>query len=141
VWPDNIELLYYAFHIMAGIGTILTAIALLAALLMWRGRLERTRPMLWILMLAFPLPYIANTVGWMTAELGRQPWLVYGLFRTAEGASPTVHSGTVVFTLMGFCGIYLALGILFVYLIGREIAHGPVSLAEGAPAAPGAAHV
>jgi cytochrome d ubiquinol oxidase subunit I len=129
VWPDNIELLYYAFHIMAGLGTILTAIAAVALLLAWRGRLEASRPMLWILMLAFPLPYIANTVGWMTAELGRQPWLVYGLFRTADGASPTVHSGTVVFTLMGFCGLYLALGILFLYLIGREIAHGPAPLA------------
>jgi cytochrome d ubiquinol oxidase subunit I len=124
-WPDNIELLYYAFHIMAGLGTILAAIALVAALLAWWGRLEQTRPMLWVLMLAFPLPYIANTVGWMTAELGRQPWLIYGLFRTAEGASPTVHSGTVLFTLIGFCGLYLALGILFLFMIGREIAHGP----------------
>jgi cytochrome d ubiquinol oxidase subunit I len=140
VWPDNIELLYYAFHIMAGIGTILTAIALLAILLIWRGRLERSRPMLWMLMVAFPLPYIANTVGWMTAELGRQPWLVYNLFRTADGASPTVHSGTVVFTLMGFCGLYLALGILFLYLIGREIAHGPLPLAD-APAGGEGAHV
>src|SRR5262245_29575377 len=121
VWPDNIELLYYSFHIMAGLGTILTAIALIAVLLAWLGRLESNRPMLWILMIAFPLPYIANTVGWMTAELGRQPWLVYGLFRTAQGASPTVHSGTVLFTLMGFCGLYLALGVLFLYLIGREI--------------------
>ena len=140
VWPDNIELLYYAFHIMAGIGTILAAIALIAALLAWRGRLEQSRPMLWILMIAFPLPYIANTVGWMTAELGRQPWLVYGLFRTADGASPTVHSGTVVFTLMGFCGLYLALGILFLFLIGREIAHGPVPLAA-APTGREGAHV
>jgi cytochrome d ubiquinol oxidase subunit I len=141
VWPDNIELLYYAFHIMAGIGTILTAIALVAVLLVWRGRLERNRPMLWILMVAFPLPYIANTVGWMTAELGRQPWLVYGLFRTAQGASPTVHSGTVVFTLIGFCGLYLALGILFLYLIGREIAHGPAPLPPAGPAGREAAHV
>jgi cytochrome d ubiquinol oxidase subunit I len=141
VWPDNIELLYYAFHIMAGIGTILTAIALVAVLLAWRGRLERNRPMLWILMVAFPLPYIANTVGWMTAELGRQPWLVYGLFRTAQGASPTVHSGTVVFTLMGFCGLYLALGILFLYLIGREIAHGPAPPTPAGPAGREAAHV
>jgi cytochrome d ubiquinol oxidase subunit I len=125
VWPDNIELLYYSFHIMAGLGTILTAIALVGVLLLWRGRLERSRPMLWVLMLAFPFPYIANTVGWMTAELGRQPWLVYGLFRTAQGSSPTVHSGTVLFTLIGFCGLYLALGILFLFLIGREIAHGP----------------
>ena len=141
-WPDNIELLYYSFHIMAGLGTILTAIALAAVLLWWAGRLERTRPMLWILMLAFPLPYIANTVGWMTAELGRQPWLVYGLFRTAQGASPTVHSGTVLFTLMGFCGLYLALGILFLFLIGREIAHGPGPLGHAAaPPVTEGAHV
>jgi cytochrome d ubiquinol oxidase subunit I len=141
VWPDNIELLYYAFHIMAGLGTILTAIALVAALLAWWGRLERNRPMLWILMLAFPLPYIANTTGWITAELGRQPWLVYGLFRTGQGSSPTVHAGTVLFTLIGFCGLYLVLGILFLFLIGREIAHGPGPLAPiegtGAEAAHG----
>ena len=81
--------------------------------------------MLWILMLAFPFPYIANTAGWMTAELGRQPWLVYGLMRTSQGASPTVHSGTVLFTLIGFAGLYFVLGMLFLFLIGREIAHGP----------------
>ena len=81
--------------------------------------------MLWILMLAFPFPYIANTAGWMTAEFGRQPWLVYGLMRTSQGASPTVHSGTVLFTLIGFAGLYFVLGILFLFLIGHEIAHGP----------------
>ena len=132
VWPDNIELLYYSFHIMAGLGTILTTIALVAVLLAWLGRLERSRPMLWILMLAFPLPYIANTVGWMTAELGRQPWLVYGVFRTQQGSSPTVHSGTVLFTLIGFCGLYLALGILFLFLIAREVGHGPAPVERGA---------
>ena len=124
-WPDNIELLYYVFHIMAGLGTLMIALMLLATFLLLRGRLEGCRPMLWILMLAFPFPYIATTAGWMTTELGRQPWLVYGLFRTAQGASPTVHSGTVLFTLMGFCGLYFVLGILFFFLIGREIAHGP----------------
>jgi cytochrome d ubiquinol oxidase subunit I len=61
----------------------------------------------------------------MTAELGRQPWIVYGLMRTAEASSPSVHSGTVLFTLLGFCGLYSVLGILFLYLIAREIAHGP----------------
>src|SRR5262249_55855767 len=125
VWPDNIELLYYAFHIMAGLGTILTAIALAALLLGWQGRLSHNPPSLCTLWLAFPPPYTPNTAGWMTAELGRQPWLVYGLFRTAQGSSPTVHAGTVLFTLMGFCGLYLALGILFLFLVGREIAHGP----------------
>jgi cytochrome d ubiquinol oxidase subunit I len=87
--------------------------------------------MLWALMLAFPFPYIATTAGWMTAELGRQPWLVYGLLRTADGASPSVHSGTVLFTLIGFAGLYFVLGLLFLFLIGREIAHGP-ELPEGA---------
>jgi cytochrome d ubiquinol oxidase subunit I len=96
--------------------------------------------MLWILMLAFPFPYIANTAGWMTAELGRQPWLIYGLFRTAQGASPTVHSGTVLFTLMGFCGLYLVLGLLFLFLVGREIAHGPGPHEAGAPGGAGTAH-
>src|SRR3989454_874508 len=124
-WPDNIELLYYAFHVMAGLGTIMVALMALATLLGWRRRLEGHRPMLWALMLSFPFPYIATTAGWMTAELGRQPWLVYGQMRTVDGASPMVHSGTALFTLIGFCGLYFVLGVLFLFLIGREIAHGP----------------
>jgi cytochrome d ubiquinol oxidase subunit I len=124
-WPDNIELLYYSFHIMAGLGTLLILTMAVAMLLEWRGSLITSRPMLWVLMLAFPFPYIATTAGWMTAELGRQPWIVYGLMRTADGASPTVHSGTTLFTLLGFCGLYFVLGVLFLFLIGREISHGP----------------
>jgi cytochrome d ubiquinol oxidase subunit I len=124
-WPDNIELLYYAFHIMAGLGTFLIAIMAVANLLAWLGRLEDSRVVLWVLMLSFPFPYIAVIAGWMTAELGRQPWIIYGLFRTAEGSSPTVHSGTTLFTLLGFCGLYVALGVLFLFLIAMEIAHGP----------------
>ena len=124
-WPDNIELLYYSFHIMAGLGTIFICVMGLAVLLLMLKRLESTRLMLWVLMLSFPFPYIANTVGWMTAELGRQPWLVFGLFRTQQGMSSVVSSGSTVFTLIGFCGLYLILGLLFLYLIGREIFHGP----------------
>jgi cytochrome d ubiquinol oxidase subunit I len=124
-WPDNIELLYYSFHVMAGLGTIMIAVMLLANLLCWRGRLWRTRPMLWVLMLMFPFPYIANTAGWLTTELGRQPWVVYGLLRTADASSPVVHSGTALFTLIGFCGLYFVLGVLFLFLVAREIAHGP----------------
>ncbi len=125
-WPDNIELLYYAFHIMAGLGTLMIAVMLVANALAWARRLEGSRPMLWALMLALPFPYIANTAGWLTTELGRQPWVVYGLLRTAEASSPTVHSGTALFTLIGFCGLYLVLGVLFLFLVSREIAHGPV---------------
>jgi cytochrome d ubiquinol oxidase subunit I len=130
-WPDNIELLYYSFHVMAGLGTFFILIAGMAALFLWRGVLQDSRWLLWILMLAFPFPYIATTAGWMTAELGRQPWLVYGLLRTVDGASPTVHSGTVLFTLIGFTGLYFVLGLLFLFLIGREISHGPVAIEAG----------
>jgi cytochrome d ubiquinol oxidase subunit I len=128
-WPDNVELLYYAFHIMVGLGTILLAIMAVANLLAWLGRLEQSRQMLWILMFSFPFPYIAVVAGWMTTELGRQPWLVYGILRTAEGSSPSVHAGTVLFTLIGFCGLYALLSVLFLFLIAREIAHGPVPAA------------
>ncbi len=76
-------------------------------------------------MLCAPLPYIANTAGWMTAELGRQPWLVYGLMRTAEGYSKYVTAGNGLFTLLGFMGLYMVLGILFLFLISQAIALGP----------------
>ena len=124
-WPDNIELLYYSFHIMVGLGTMFIALMGLSALQLVRGRLAASRRLLWLLALAFPFPFIANTAGWTTAELGRQPWLVYGLLRTATGGSPTVHGGSTLFTTLGFAGLYLVLGVLFLYLVHHEIAHGP----------------
>jgi cytochrome d ubiquinol oxidase subunit I len=129
-WPTNIELLYYAFHIMVGLGTLFILLMAASALRLARGKLAETRWLLWMLMLAFPFPYIANTAGWLTAELGRQPWLVYGIMRTSSGASPMVHAGTVLFTTIGFAGLYLVLGLLFLFLIAREIAHGPQPAAE-----------
>jgi cytochrome d ubiquinol oxidase subunit I len=131
-WPPNIELLYYSFHIMAGLGTIFIALMSLAAFLLWRDKLGHARWLHWILMLAFPFPYIATSAGWMTAELGRQPWLVYGLMRTGDGTSHLVHGGQTVFTALGFAGIFVILGFLFLFLILREIAHGPVP--HGTPA-------
>ena len=124
-WPDNIPLLYFSYHIMVGLGTILLAIALVAAVELWRGRIYRDKPILWILMLSFPLPYIATTFGWMTAEIGRQPWLIYGVMRTAYGISPMVSAANGLFTLLGFMGMYALLGVLFLFLIGREVALGP----------------
>jgi cytochrome d ubiquinol oxidase subunit I len=124
-WPDNIELLYYSYHVMVGLGTMLSAVAALAALLLWLGRLPRTRWMLWVLMLAWPGPYIATTAGWMTAELGRQPWLIYGLMRTADGNSAQVSGGNVAFTTIGWCGLYLVVGIAFLGLMARQLARGP----------------
>jgi cytochrome d ubiquinol oxidase subunit I len=124
-WPDTIELLYYSYHIMVGLGTIFIAVMGLAVLLLWRKKLFESRWMLWLLMLCAPLPYIANTAGWMTAELGRQPWLIYGLMRTDHGASPRVDAGSAWFTLIGFMGMYTMLAMLWLFLIFHEIEHGP----------------
>ena len=124
-WPDAIVLLYYSYHVMVGLGTIFIAVMGLSALLLWRNKLFETRWMLWLLMLSAPLPYIANTAGWMTAELGRQPWLIYGVMRTVHGASPRVVAGNVWFTLLGFMGMYTLLAILWLFLVYREIEHGP----------------
>jgi cytochrome bd ubiquinol oxidase subunit I len=126
-WPDMIPLLYFSYHMMVGLGTVFIAVMLLAAFLLWRGKLYDSRGMLWVLMLCVPLPYIANTAGWMTAELGRQPWVIYGLMRTAHGASPRVEAGNAWFTLIGFMGLYTVLGILWLFLVYREIEDGPES--------------
>src|SRR5271170_2400258 len=96
-----------------------------ASLQDWRSRLRSSTWLLWVLTLAFPFPYIANTLGWMTAELGRQPWLIYGVFRTRDGFSKVVSNGNVIFTSIGFVGLYFVLGLLFLFLVGREISHGP----------------
>jgi cytochrome d ubiquinol oxidase subunit I len=124
-WPDNIELLYYSFHIMITLGMIFIGVMAWANWQRWRGRLGSSTALLWILMLAFPFPYVATSFGWMTTELGRQPWLVYGLFRTSKGYSQVVGAGDTIFTLIGFVGLYFVVGLLFLYLTGREIYHGP----------------
>jgi cytochrome d ubiquinol oxidase subunit I len=124
-WPSALPLLFYAYHIMAGLGTWFVLLMLVSAFLLWRGRLSTSRWVLWALLLSFPLPYIANTAGWMTAELGRQPWLIYGLMRTSEGFSDTVSASNGLFTLLGFMGLYTLLGLLFTVLVYREIANGP----------------
>jgi cytochrome bd ubiquinol oxidase subunit I len=135
-WPTALPLLYYAYHIMAGLGTYFVLLMIVAAMLLFRGRLYRTRWMLWLLLISFPLPYIANTAGWMTAEIGRQPWLIYGLLRTSEGFSSTVSAGNGLFTLIGFMGLYALLGLLFTVLVYREISRGP----EGASTPAAVAH-
>lgn len=124
-WPTNIPLLYFSYHVMVGLGTIFVAVMVVSAFLLWRGQLYASRWMLWPLMLCAPFPYIANIAGWLTAEVGRQPWLVYGLMRTDQGYSNNVHAGNSMFTLLGFMGLYMVLGILFLFLIQREVGHGP----------------
>jgi cytochrome d ubiquinol oxidase subunit I len=129
-WPTALPLLFYAYHIMAGLGTYFVFLMAVAALLLWRGRLYTTRWLLWLLLVSFPFPYIANTAGWITAEIGRQPWLIYGLMRTSEGYSSTVSAGNGLFTLLGFMGLYTLLGLLFTVLVYREISRGPAPIAN-----------
>jgi cytochrome d ubiquinol oxidase subunit I len=126
--PTNISGLYYAYHIMVGLGTVFIGLMAAAVFQLFRKKLFVTHWILWSLLFMLPFPYIANTTGWYTAELGRQPWLVYNLLRTAEGASPTVSSGNTLFTLLGFIGLYLLLGLLFLLLIGKIIKNGPETL-------------
>ncbi len=123
--PTALPLLFYAYHIMAGLGTWFVLLMIVSAFLLWRNKLFTARWALWALLLSFPLPYIANTAGWMTAELGRQPWIIYGLMRTSEGYSNTVSASNGLFTLLGFMGLYALLSLLFTVLIYREISEGP----------------
>jgi cytochrome d ubiquinol oxidase subunit I len=131
-WPSTLPLLFYAYHIMAGLGTYFFALMAVAGFLLWRGKLYGARWLLWPILLSWPLPYIATTAGWMTAEIGRQPWLVYGLIRTSEGSSKHIGAGTSLFSLLGFLGLYSVLSILWVVLVYNFVQKGPESPAEDA---------
>jgi len=96
----------------------------LSSLLLYRGKLFHTRSVLWLIMLAFPLPFVANTAGWMTAELGRQPWLVRDILRTSAGSSDQVGPGSTLFSIIGFMGLYAMLSVLFFMLVTRQLQRG-----------------
>jgi len=124
LWPP-VQITYYAFHIMVGLGTAFLFVLGLGVFLWWRKRLYNSRWFLWILMLMLPLPYIANEAGWVVTEVGRQPWLVWGLMPTSKGFSSTVVAGETIFTILGFFGIYTLLAIGFLFLVGRQVYVGP----------------
>jgi len=120
-----VNIVFQAYHLMVAIGFALIGISLLGILFWWRGTLFKQRWMLWIFVFSVLLPQIANQIGWITAEVGRQPWIVYGLLRTSEGLSKAVEAGQVLFSLILFMLIYLGLFILFIYLLNEKIKHGP----------------
>jgi cytochrome d ubiquinol oxidase subunit I len=128
LYPTNIPGLYYAYHIMVGLGTVFIGVLLLASFLLYYKKLYEKKWVLWSILFLVPFTYIANITGWYTAELGRQPWLVYNLLKVSEGASPTVSAGNTLFTLLGFIGLYLLLGMLFLILVGKIIYKGPKTL-------------
>lgn len=125
LWPTNIPLLYYSYHIMIGLGTIFILIMFVSAIYLYRKKIYETKWLLWILMMSFPFPFISNIAGWWTAEFGRQPWLIYGLMKTADGTSLNVSAGNALFTLIGFGGMYFLLGVMFLFLFLKLLEKGP----------------
>lgn len=125
LWPDNVPLLYFSYHIMVGLGTVFILGMVCCVWFLWRGKLYYSRPLLWLLVVLTPFPYVANTAGWLTAELSRQPWIIRGLLRTADANSPVVSAGNSIFSLLGFMGLYTLLSILFLFLVYGVIARGP----------------
>jgi cytochrome d ubiquinol oxidase subunit I len=120
-----VNLTFQAFHAMVGIGAALIALSLLGVLYLWRGRLFGTHWLLWLFVLSVLGPQLANQLGWMTAELGRQPWIVQGLMRTRDGLSPSVSAAEVTISLALFTAVYALLFVLFLFLLDQKIRHGP----------------
>ena len=122
------ELLYYSYHIMVGLGTLfILMMGIARRCSCCVDRLATTRPMLWVLMLAFPFPYIATTAGWWTAELGRQPWIIHGLMRTGRRPLEARQPGRCRLHPAGLRRPVLLLGMLFVVQVLKEINRGPAA--------------
>ena len=126
---------YWTFRIMAGVGVLLLLIPLLGLLLLRRARLERSRRFLQLAVLGAFLPPLANLTGWIFTEMGRQPWVVYGLLKTSDARSPLVSSGDIIISLVGYTLLYGTLLVVGGRLFLREIGHGPES-----PPEPGGEH-
>jgi cytochrome d ubiquinol oxidase subunit I len=118
---------FQAYHAMVGIGMGLLGLAFLGAFLWWRGLLFETRWLLWIFVFGVLGPQAANQLGWFTAEVGRQPWIVYGIMRTTDAVSKTVTGEQILGSLVLFTLIYLMLFVLFIYLLDQKIRHGPLA--------------
>jgi cytochrome d ubiquinol oxidase subunit I len=123
-WPP-LAVTFLSFHHMVIVGGLMTLIALLGVLLLWRGRIEQARWWQRLALWSIPLPMIAIQLGWITAEVGRQPWIVQGLMRTQDAVSKVVGAPEVLFSIVLFGLIYLVLGVLWLFLLRREIVHGP----------------
>lgn len=121
-----VQIVFQAFHLMVIIGMSLIALSLVGILYAWRGRLAETRWLLWLLIFSVLGPQLANQLGWIVAEVGRQPWIVYGLMRTSAGVSEVVRAPHIVASLALFGALYLLLFALFIFLLDRKIKHGPL---------------
>lgn len=128
-WPPLLPT-FFSFHLMVALGIYFVAFTGFGVLLLWRKRIFDSKLFLRLAMLSLPLPIIANELGWVAAEVGRQPWIVYRLLRTADAISFIVPTWQVVLSLCGFVVIYALLFAAWVYLLKREIVKGPETLVE-----------
>ncbi|MCE5229952.1 cytochrome ubiquinol oxidase subunit I [bacterium] len=129
-WPP-VQPTFQMYHLMIALGMFFIAITLLGLFLLWRGTLFEQRWLMWIFVFAVAGPFIANEAGWIVAEIGRQPWIVYGLMRTATAASPAVGSAEIMFSLIMFSAVYAMLFMLFIYVLDRKIRGGPEPVESG----------
>lgn len=116
---------FYMYHVMLGLAGVFVVLYALAGFYLWRGSLFEKRWLLWTFVFAVVLPFVANQSGWITAEVGRQPWIVYNLMRTSEGVSPTVPGDQVLGSIVMFSLIYLVLFGVWIYVLHNKIMHGP----------------
>jgi cytochrome d ubiquinol oxidase subunit I len=122
-WPPA-NFVFQTFHLMVAIGFGTFFLTGLALFFWWRKTLFQKRWLLWIFVFTIPFVLLANELGWVTAEVGRQPWVVYNIFRTEAGVSPSVHSGEIWASLFLFGGVYLVVGALYVFLLYAKIQRG-----------------
>jgi cytochrome d ubiquinol oxidase subunit I len=118
-YAPPIAISYWTFRLMVGAGFLMVALALYGLYLVLKGRVEQKRWYLALLPFSIALPYLANTTGWLFTEIARQPWIVYGLQKTADAVSPSVSGGTVLFSLVGFTLLYGALMLADIYLLAK----------------------
>lgn len=123
--PSQVNAIFQFYHIMVAIGMALIGLSLLACFFWWRGRLFEQKWLLVSFVFAVFLPQIANQTGWFAAEMGRQPWVVYGLLRTSDAFSQAVSANQIWFSLIMFFFIYALLFVLFIYILNKKIQHGP----------------
>ncbi|QBN18117.1 cytochrome ubiquinol oxidase subunit I [Flavobacterium nackdongense] len=123
--PGQVNAVFQFYHIMISIGMFLIALTSYSCFLWWRGKLFDTKWLMWIFSFSVLLPQIANQAGWFAAEMGRQPWIVYGHLRTSKGFSQEVSANQILFSLILFLVVYSLLFALFLYSLNKKIKHGP----------------
>ena len=128
--PTQVNAIFQVYHIMIAIGRFLIALTAYASWLLYKGKLFEQKWLMHVFAWSVFLPQIANQAGWFAAEMGRQPWVVYGLLRTSDALSKSVKANQIIFSLILFGLVYLTLFALFIYLLNKKIKHGPVSASE-----------